>query len=795
MMKTLKNSLRIEREKFTIPRSVQQSIPVKRIYRDNIWVSGNKFCKCYRFTDINYSVASPDDQMDIFLRYCAVLNSLDAEASFKITISNRTINPVEFRESILMPLRDGPLDGYRQEYNANLSSKAADGNNLVQERYITVSVARRSVEEARAFFARMENDLTAGMKNLSSELQTVNSHDRLRVLHDFFRAGEEQYFRFDLSETMRKGHSFKDYICPDSLCFKSDHFEIDGKLGRVIFLREYASYIRDDLIAKLTEIPRNLMLSIDILPIPTDEAVNDMQQRVLAVETDITRWQRKQNINNNFSAAIPYELEQMRKETREFLDDLTARDQRMMFVVVTLVHLADDLEALDNDTETLLSVGRQRGCSFSTLKWQQEDALNTVLPYGLRRIHALRTLTTESTAVLLPFNTQEIFDRGGFFYGVNAISHNPLICNRKRLLNGNAFFLGVPGSGKSMAAKQEITAVALNTEDDILVCDPENEYSPLVGELGGTVIRLAPDSIHHINALEMSRNYLDGERPEVLKSEFVLSLFEQLLGHENLGPYEKSILDRCVGKLYKAFRRKKEAPTLADLYEILLAQEEPEAHKIALASELFIKGSLDIFAKPTNLNTQNRILSFDISDLGTQLRPFGMLVLMESMMNRVMDNRKRGRRTWLYFDELSVLFSYEWSTSFLDVSWKRYRKYGALATGIFQNLDQALKSETAKSMISNSEFLLLMNQAAPDREQLARLLHISNEQLSYISSSQAGRGLIRMGGAIVPFINEFPAGTGLYRLMTTKPGETDALPEPEKPKRTRTRKLKPPVVE
>ena len=457
MMKTLKTSLRIEREKFTIPRSVQQTIPVKRIYRANIWVSGNKFCKCY----INYSVASPDDQMDIFLRYCAVLNSLDAEASFKITISNRTINPVEFRESILMPLQGGPLDGYRQEYNQNLSSKAADGNNLVQERYITVSVARRSIEEARAFFARMENDLSAGMKNLSSDLQTVNSHDRLRVLHDFFRAGEEQYFRFDLSETQRRGHSFKDYICPDSFVFKADHFEMGNKVGRVIFLREYASYIRDNLIAKLTEIPRNLMLSIDILPIPTDEAVNDMQQRVLAVETDITRWQRKQNINNNFSAVIPYELEQMRKETREFLDDLTARDQRMMFVVVTLVHLADSVEALDNDTETLLSVGRQRGCSFSTLKWQQEDALNTVLPYGLRRIHALRTLTTESTAVLLPFNTQEIFDRGGFFYGVNAISRNPLICNRKRLLNGKGLYCKVTGTPR---IKQAVTPQAAQAD-------------------------------------------------------------------------------------------------------------------------------------------------------------------------------------------------------------------------------------------------------------------------------------------------------------------------------------------
>lgn len=543
------------------------------------------------------------------------------------------------------------------------------------------------------------------------------------------------------------------------------------KFGRVLFLKDYPNFLKDETIARLCEFPQNLMLSIQIVPVPMEEAVADMQKRVLAVETDITRWQQKQNANHNFSAETPYEMQQMRQEMKALLDDLTSRDQRMVLVLVTLVHLADSYAQLNSDTEAITATARGDLCRFNTLHFQQEEGLNTALPYGLREIEAMRTMNTESAAALTPFSVQDVMDRGGIYYGRNAISRNSIICNRKLLLNGNGFYLGVPGSGKSMAAKWELMNVILNTDDDVLICDPEAEFGPVVDAVRGQNIRLAPDSTQHVNALELGKGYEAGEKPVSLKSEFILTLYEHLLDVQTNGRRAKSIIDRAVLDLYEEFSKKLQAPTLQDLYRILQCQKEDLAKDIVLASEIFTKGSLNTFAQPTNVQLDNRVLCFNIRDLGQQLRPIGMLVLMEVVMMRVMQNRLRGKRTWIYFDELSVLFSYEWSTNFLDVSWKRYRKYGALASGIFQNLDQALDNEVARSMISNSEFLVLLNQAASDRTKLAELLHISDTQLSYVTDSEAGRGLLKMGGSLVPFINDIPKDTQLYKLMSTRPGE------------------------
>ena len=380
MIKTLLLANRSEREHFRIPRSVQQSIPVRRIYRDGIWQVGNKFSRTWRFADINYSVASHEDQEDMFRSYCGVLNSLPTDATTKITINNRRLNGADFQRSVLMrECRDG-LDAYRQEYNAVVSEKAAESNNLVQDKYITISLTRRSIEEARTYFHRVDADLSKTFGQLDSGARPLENQDRLRIFHDFFRPGEEEFFHFDLSDAMRKGHDFRNYICPDSMQFKADHFELGGQVGRVLFLREYASYLKDEMISKLSDFSRNLMLSIDILPIPTSEAVKEMQARILGIESDIARWQQKQNSSNNFTASVPYELEQLRAESKEFLDDLSTRDQRMMFANVTIVHVADSLEQLDADTETLQAIGREQLCQFSVLRYQQEDGMNTALP-------------------------------------------------------------------------------------------------------------------------------------------------------------------------------------------------------------------------------------------------------------------------------------------------------------------------------------------------------------------------------------------------------------------------------
>ena len=775
MIKTLQNTLKQDRERYTLPRSVQDTIPIRRIWADGIFQFGSKYSKTLRISDINYAIASKEDKMAMFLGYSELLNALDTGSTTKITINNKRINRRNFEQEILIPTQGDGLDGSRTEYNAMLLDKVTDSSNsVVQERYITLSAHKKNIEEARTFFDRSINDVTSRLNHMDSRCEELDAVERLRILHDFYRVGEETQFQLDLSASVKQGRSFKDAICPDSMEFKKDYFVMGDKYGRVLFLKEYASYIKDSMINELTSLNRSLMLSIDIIPVPTDEAVREMQNRLLGVETNVTNWQRRQNNNNNFSAVVPYDLEQQRKETREMLDDLTTRDQRMMFAVVTLVHLADSREELDSDTETLQSIARKHLCQLAPLNWQQADGLVTALPLGLRQIDALRTLTTEALSVLMPFKAQEVWDRGGVYYGQNAISKNLIVADRKQLLNGNAFILGISGSGKSFSAKQEMVSLALSTKDDIIIIDPEAEYRPLVEGLGGQVINISATSPNHINAMDMEKGYGDGENPVVLKSEFLLSLCEQLIGDGKLSAKEKSIIDRCTAQVYRDYIRggyQGQVPTLQDFHAELLRQPEREAADVALAIELFVGGSLNTFAKPTNVNTNARILCYDIRDLGKQLLPVGMLVVLDSIFNRIIRNRALGRNTWIYIDEIYLLFQHEYSANFLFTLWKRVRKYRACATGISQNVEDLLQSHTARTMLANSEFLIMLNQAATDRAELAHLLNISDNQLSYITNVDSGHGLIKCGSAIVPFVNHFPRHTRLYQMMTTKPSD------------------------
>lgn len=770
MIKTLKTLFQQDKERFTVPKSVQHAIPITAVYEDGIFVVGKKFSKSFRFDDINYAVASKEDKEAMFLEYSEVLNSLDSGATTKITINNRRINRNDFEKTILIPMQEDGLDIYRVEYNQMLVDKIGSGNGIVQEKYLTVSVVKKDIEEARAYFARIGGDLITHFSRLGSVCVELDETDRLRIIHDFYRVGEETSFRFDLSETMQKGHSFKDFICPDTLKFERDCFRIGDKWGRVLFLREYASFIKDSMVSELCDMNRNMMFSIDVIPVPTDEAVREVENRLLGVETNITNWQRKQNQNNNFSAVIPYDMEQQRKESKEFLDDLTTRDQRMMFAVVTLAHIADTKEQLDSDTESLLSTARKHLCQFAALKYQQMDGLNTALPFGLRKIDALRTLTTESLAVLIPFRAQEINHAKGVYQGVNVISKNPIFVNRTNLLNGNGFIFGVPGSGKSMTAKREIVSILLaNPNADVILIDPEREYTPLVNAFGGEVIRISATSKNHINAMDMNEEYGDGANPVILKSEFILSLCEQLIGGAYLGAKQKSLIDRCTANVYKDYIQRGytgNAPILQDFREELLRQNEPEAKEI----ELFTDGSLNTFAKKTNVDVDSRLICYDILDLGKQLQSIGMLVVLDNILNRIAANRAKGRQTFIFIDEIYLLFQHEYSANFLFTLWKRVRKYNAFCTGITQNVDDMLQSHTARTMLANSEFIVMLNQASTDRLELSKLLNISDLQMSYITNVDAGCGLIKVGSALVPFTDKFPRNR-LYKLMSTRPGE------------------------
>ena len=769
---------RIKKQKRKIPKTVQKSIPIDTIYKDGVFRSGRLFSRTWRFSDINYAVASNDDQLQMFLAHSAIINGLPTDSMAQINVFNRQLHNKVFSK-MTTPSEDTKYLRYTQELNGIISDKMAESNNIIHEKYITVATDKKNIEEARTFFTRVGNDLTADFAKITSKVTELSCKDRLRIFNDFFKTGEQSEFNFDLKKAMARGADFKDVISPDSLEFKKDYIKIGDKYARTVFLKEYPSFLKDSMISELTDFSRSMMLSITIQPIPTDEAVKLVQKKLLAIETDITKWQQKQNENNNFSANIPYELEQMRKEIKEFLDDLTTRDQRMMFVTVTLLHIADTLEQLNNDTETLFSIGRKHLCTFATLKYQQEDGMQTVLPYGMLNIKAMRTLTTESTAVLSPYKTQEIIDEGGLYYGINAISHNLLMCNRKLLLNGNGFILGVSGSGKSFAAKMEILMAALFSNDDIIIVDAEKEYVSLVSNLGGEILRLSASSENHINALEINNDIDMDENPVSIKSEFLISLFDQLLKSNDsrlgggVGAKDKSIIDRCAIKVYSGFLNGTSdyMPTLVDFRNELLKQPEDEAQDLALSLEIFTTGSLDAFAHKSDVDVNSRIVCYDILELGEQMKSIGLLIMLDNIFNRVMANRKRGKYTRVYVDEAHLYFKNPYSADFLLKCWKRFRKYGGLLTGITQNISDCLLNETARGMLANSEFLLMLNQSPSDRKDLSELLSISDTQMSYITNAGAGRGLIKVGGSIVPFINDFPTDTELYKLMSTKISE------------------------
>ena len=771
MMKSISNILKTDKERYTVPRKVQDIIPIKKIWTDGIFLVGSKFAKSWKFTDINYLVASRSDKESMFLTYSEVLNGLDSGACTKITINNHHMKQSDFEDSVLMAPKSDGLNMYRDEYNRVILDKAMDANGIMQEKYVTVTVGKKNIEEARNYFARVETDLVAHYAALGSKCVPMDADERLRALHDFYRCGDENEYALDIRNAAKHGHDFKDYICPDSVEVKTDHLKLGDRYARVFYLKDYASYIKDSFVAELTEISGNMMLSIDILPVPTDEAVREVENRLLGVETNITNWQRKQNQNNNFSAVVPYDMELQRKESKEFLEDLTTRDQRMFFAVITMVVTADTWDELQSMTEAVQSTARKHMCQMAVLRYQQMDGLNTVLPIGTRRINAFRTLTTESLAVFIPFKVQEIMDKGGIYFGENAISHNLIMCNKENLLNQSAFVLGVPGSGKSFSVKELIAFLILNTEDDILICDPEGEYAPLVEAMGdlGSVIRVSAGGKDRLNAMYMVDGYGENN-PIVVKSEFIMSLIEQI-DKKGVGPQHKSIIDRCIANVYRDAYGTGTTPTLCTLREMLLEQPEPEAKQIALSLELYTTGSLDIFGHQSNVDLDKRVVVFDIHGLGAQLKPTGLLVITDTMLNRVTLNWKKGKRTHVFIDEFHVVFENEFSAQFFNSAWRQFRKRNAYPTAITQNVEYLLDSVQASTMLSNSEFIVMLNQAASDRDQLAKLLNISNEQMSYITNADPGCGLIKYGGSLVPFVNRFPKDTKLYQLMTTKPGE------------------------
>ena len=725
-MKAIKQVLRQDKEPYRIPKRVQDVIPIKRIWSDGIFLAGTRYCKSFKFTDINYMVASEAEQKKMFLSYAALVNSLDCGATTKITINNRHLNRKNFEDAVLMKMEYDGLDLFRDEYNTVIMDKATAGNGIIQEKYVTVSVCKKNIAEARAYFTRVGAELSAKFAALGAKATELDATERLRILHDFYRSGEEVYFRFDMRDMMKKGHDFRDYICPDSIEKHSDYLMLGGKYARVIYLKDYAAFISDQFVNKLTDQSRSMMLSIDIVPVATDEAVREVERKMLGVETNITNWQRRQNANNNFSATVPYDMEVQRKETKEYMYDLTGRDQRMMLAVLTMIHLADTKEQLDADTEALLKVGAEKFCQMAVMRYQQLDGMNTALPIGTRKIDTFRTMTTESLAAFMPFKVQEIQEPGGIYIGENAVSRNLILCNMDNLMNQSMMLLGIPGSGKSFFAKLLIIAIALSTKDDIVILDPEGEYSPLVKALGGSVIRFAVGGTDWLNAMDMENGYGEGS-PVAFKSQFIMSLLKQV-DPEGIGPHQKSIIDRCVAQVCKEKKQSNIVATLCTVREKLLEQPEPEAQDIALTMELYTSGSLDIFAHETNVDTKNRIISYDIHDLSEDLKQPGFVTITDAMLNRVNFNWAQGKKTHVIVDEFHIAYENEYSGNFFTSAWRQFRKRNASPVAITQNVDYLLDAPQARSMLSNSEFIVMLNQAEKDQERLSQLLNISRSR-------------------------------------------------------------------
>lgn len=759
----------------TSPKSVQDVFDIKSVYPDGIFCVGkDKWSVTLKFTDINYAVSSKADKEEYFFKYSDLLNSLENDVSTQITIINRRINNDELERITLNEAKGDGNDKYRREINDMLLSYANNAGTIVQDKYITLTVTKRTYEEARTALRTMCTNIKQHFTRVGSKCSELELPERLRIIHDFCRPGEEADFHFDLNDTLKKGHSFKDYISPDGFSFEKDHFVVGSRFARILFLRDYPSYIKDSVIWEMTDSARNMIFNYDIIPISTEEAIKFVEKQALGVETNITNYQRKQVANNNSTAIIPHDMIVQRNATQEMLNDISDRDQKLFKVIMTVMISADTLSELDELTEAVSSTARKHMCQFGVLKYQQIEGFNATLPLGINKLLARRTLTTESLAVFMPFKVQEIQHRDGIFQGTNVISKNMIFVNRKELLNGNAFILGVPGSGKSFTAKEEIVNLLLTRDADIIIIDPEREYKPLVNALNGQVIELSAGSSNHINCLDINAEYADGTNPIILKSDFILSLFEQIAGRENIYSGQKSIIDRCLSEIYTEYIRNNyrgDVPTLVDLADSLKRQPEPEAKELATMVELFATGSQSAFAHQTNVDINNRLVCFDILDLGTQLMPIGMLVVLDSILNRITRNRAAGRETYIFIDEIYLMFKHEYSADFLFTLWKRVRKYGAYCTGITQNVDDLLQSHTARTMLANSEFIVMLNQGGTDREDLANLLQISDDQMKHITNVDAGHGLIKVGSDLVPFERKFPKNTELYKLMTTKISE------------------------
>ena len=761
-------------------KSAQDSIPYERMWPDGICkVADGRYTKTVQFQDINYQLSQNEDKTAIFEGWCDFLNYFDSSIQFQLSFLNLVASEETFARAINIPLQGDDFDSIRTEYTTMLQNQLARGNNgLIKTKYLTFSIEADSLKAAKPRLERIETEILNNFKRLGVAAEVLDGKARLAQLHGIFHMDEQIPFRFEWEWLAPSGLSTKDFIAPSGFEFRTGkQFRMGKKYGAVSFLQILAPELNDRMLADFLDMESSLIVSLHIQSVDQIKAIKTVKRKITDLDRSKIEEQKKAVRAGYDMDIIPSDLATYGNEAKKLLQDLQSRNERMFLVTFLVLNTADNPRQLDNNIFQASSIAQKYNCQLARLDFQQEEGLMSSLPLGLNQIEIQRGLTTSSTAIFVPFTTQELFQSGkeALYYGINALSNNLIMVDRKLLKNPNGLILGTPGSGKSFSAKREIANCFLLTSDDIIICDPEAEYAPLVERLHGQVIRISPTSSNYINPMDLNLDYSDDESPLSLKSDFILSLCELIVGgKEGLQPVQKTIIDRCVRLVYQEYLndpRPENMPILEDLYNLLRAQEEKEAQYIATALEIYVTGSLNVFNHRSNVDINNRIVCYDIKELGKQLKKIGMLVVQDQVWNRVTINRAAHKSTRYYIDEMHLLLKEEQTAAYTVEIWKRFRKWGGIPTGITQNVKDLLSSREVENIFENSDFVYMLNQAGGDRQILAKQLGISPHQLSYVTHSSEGEGLLFYGSTILPFVDHFPKNTELYRIMTTKPQE------------------------
>ena len=758
--------------------SAQDSIPYLQIRVDGICqVTPTHYTKTIQFRDINYQLSDNEDKQAIFDGWCDFLNYFDSSIKFQFSFVNLTALRESFARAI--PLRSDQFESIQRELSKIIEEQQAKGNNgIVKTKYLTFGIDADNIRSAKPRLERIETDILNNFKRLGVSAEVLNGQERLRVLHDILRMDTPEPFTFRWEDLPRSGLSTKDYIAPSSFLFnRAKDFRMGRKFASVSFLQILAPELSDRILKDFLDIESNIVVNIHVQSVDQVSAIKTIKRTITDLDKSKIEEQKKAVRAGYDMDIIPSDLATYGAEAKKLLSDLQSRNQRMFLVTFLILNTADTKRQLDNNVFQTNSIAQKYNCSITALDYQQEEGMVSSLPLGLNQIEIQRGLTSSGVGIFVPFTTQELYQDSpeALYYGINALSNNIIMVDRKLLKNPNGLILGTPGSGKSFSAKREISNVFLATDDDIMICDPEGEYFPLVQRLEGQVIKISPTSKHHINPMDINLNYSDEENPLSLKSDFILSLCELIVGgKDGLKPVEKTIIDRCVRMVYQDYLndpKPENMPILGDLYDCLRRQEEKEAQFVATALEIYVTGSLNVFNHQTDVDVSNRVVCYDIKELGKQLKKIGMLIVQDQVWNRVTINREASKATRYYIDEFHLLLKEEQTAAYSVEIWKRFRKWGGIPTGITQNVKDLLASREVENIFENSDFIYMLNQAAGDRKILAQQLGISPHQLSYVTHSNAGEGLLFYGDTIVPFVDNFPKDTELYRLMTTKPNE------------------------